>query len=48
VLHPVWKPAEFPPLVPAIIECVNANRVPDAQLGHPELEFEAWSAFVKC
>ncbi|MGZ5689636.1 MAG: hypothetical protein ACXWIQ_18080 [Caldimonas sp.] len=42
VLHPNWKPPEFAALVPAIIESVAANRVPDAQLGRTELDFKAW------
>jgi len=48
VLHPSWKPPEYPALVPAIIACVAANRVPDAQLGQSELDVEAWQAFVTC
>ena len=32
---------------PAIIDCVTANRVPEAQLGRPDLDLEAWTAFVK-
>jgi hypothetical protein len=46
VLHPNWKPPEYPDLVPAILECVAANRVPDGQLGTSELELDAWKAFV--
>ena len=47
VLHPNWKPPEFASVVPSIVDCVNANRVPDAQLGHPDLDWEAWQAFVR-
>lgn len=48
VLHPNWKPPEFAALVPGIVDCVAANRVPDAQLGHADLDLDAWAAFVKC
>jgi hypothetical protein len=46
VLHPNWKPPEYPVLVPAILECVAANRVPDGQLGTSELQLDAWKVFV--
>jgi hypothetical protein len=46
VLHPNWKPPEYPELVPSILECVAANRVPDAQLGKSELQLDAWKAFA--
>ena len=47
VLHPNWKPPEFASLVPAIIDSVAANRVPDGQLGTSELQLDAWKAFLK-
>src|SRR6185503_5579379 len=40
VLHPNWKPPAYADLVPAILECVANNRVPDAQLGKSELQFD--------
>ena len=46
VLHPNWKPPAYPGLVPAILECLANNRVPEAQLGKSELQFEAWQAFA--
>ena len=48
LLHPNFKPAEFPPMVPGIIASVNANRVPDVQRGHVDVDLEAWRVFLKC
>jgi hypothetical protein len=46
LLHPIWKPEEFPAWVPAIQESIAGNRVPDGQLGKPELQFKVWQAFL--
>src|SRR5262245_377693 len=46
VLHPPWKPEWYAGLVPAIVECVANNRVPDAQLGKTELQTDAWRVFL--
>jgi hypothetical protein len=46
VLHPNWKPPEYPDLVPAILESVANNRLPDGQLGTSEIALEAWKAYL--
>jgi hypothetical protein len=46
LLHPIWKPDDYADWVPAIMDCVVANRVPDEQLGHPELQLKVWQQFL--
>ena len=46
VLHPIWKPDGYADLVPAILECVANNRIPDGQLGNPELQLPVWQTFL--
>jgi hypothetical protein len=46
LLHPNWKPPDYPDLVPSILESVAANRVPDGQLGLSELQLDAWKPFI--
>jgi hypothetical protein len=46
LLHPIWKPEDYHTWVPSIIESVERNHVPDAQLGKTELQLQAWQAFL--
>jgi len=46
LLHPPWKPDHYAASVPAIIEAVEQNRVPDGQLGRTELQLDVWRAFL--
>jgi hypothetical protein len=46
LLHPIWKPDDYAAWVPAIIECVEQNRVPHGQLGRTELQLKVWQQFL--
>lgn len=46
LLHPIWKPEDYPAWVPAIIDCVEHDRVPDEQLGTAELQLKPWQVFL--
>ena len=46
LLHPIWKPDDYAAWVPAIIECVEQNRVPLDQLGKTELQLKVWQQFL--
>jgi hypothetical protein len=46
LLHPIWKPDDYAAWVPAIIECVEQNRVPHDQLGKTELQLKVWQQFL--
>ena len=46
LLHPIWKPDDYAAWVPAIIECVEHNRVPHDQLGKTELQLKVWQQFL--
>jgi hypothetical protein len=46
LLHPIWKPDDYAEWVPAIIDSVVNNRVPQEQLGNPELQLKAWQQFL--
>lgn len=46
LLHPIWKPEDYAEWVPRIMECVVNNRVPQEQLGNPEIQLKVWQAFL--
>lgn len=46
LLHPIWKPDDYPTWVPPIINSVEQNRVPDAQVGKTELQLKLWQEFL--
>ncbi len=47
VLHPLQKPEPYLAILPAIIEKVYKGDIPKAQLGHENIQLEAWQSFLK-
>lgn len=45
--HPTDKSAGYLEILPQIIEAITSNRYPDAQIGHENLNLEAWNEFLK-
>jgi hypothetical protein len=45
-IHPTDKPHDYIQLLPQIIKCVNENKCPKAQLGHENINLNAWQEFL--
>lgn len=45
--HPTDKSASYLQILPQIIEAITNNRYPYAQIGHENMNLEAWNEFLK-
>ncbi len=46
LLHPGEKPADFPAILPRLLESIDAGRLPPGQRGRTEIDFALWRSFL--
>lgn len=46
MLHPNSKPSDYLALLPELLDCVSAGRIPPAQRGNSEIDLAAWQRFL--